>query len=338
MISKLSYVPVTLELCQVAGASPTNLDNRTQKFSNLQRLGPIDPESRYVQFIAIGNLEVDGFNMNYDGFPYEHFEDERPGFGWRSFAGKRAHVEHNSSAGIQGSIGELVDSHLNSFIIPPKFGGRKYSELDSFASPERQEVLTSEGQLDGTIEVLMRIDSGLLKTADLDDKQRNTIQHVMRMIDSGQRVFCSMGMNLSYSVCSACGNLAYVEPDYCSCLGGKNQGFSRRGSVVLVPANTYRDLLDAKRIRPEWLPHIVRRASDVHEILSGISNKVVAAIVGEINHEHSFFELSVVANPAFVRAEALSVIASEQVTVDWEALSNQELQDLYRTKFSLPAS
>ena len=82
-----------------------------------RRVVPIDSNNfRYLRFRAIGNMERDGSNGNWDGFSYEHFEDDRPNFGYKSFIGKRAHSEHNSAEGIGGSIGDLPDAFLNRFI------------------------------------------------------------------------------------------------------------------------------------------------------------------------------------------------------------------------------
>jgi hypothetical protein len=297
-----------------------------QKFAGLQRLTPYDPACRYVRFVAIGNLEVDGFNLNHDGFPYEYFEDSRPGFGYRSFVGKRAHVEHDTGH-IGKSIGSLVDSYLNAFVLPEKFRGQKYADLDSWQVPERQEVLTAEGQRDGTIEVLMQVDSKLLRTADIPETHRRLVAHVLRILDTGQPVFCSMGMNLSYSDCTICGNRATVEADYCNHLqkiGG------RRGGLLSVGANQVRDLIDQQHMRPEWLPHVLHRQSDVREVLFGASNRAVMVKVAEINHEHSFFELSIVGSAAFPKAVAKEVVASRKLYgVDWEKLSNKELLALY---------
>lgn len=61
-----------------------------------KRVLPLDNQSyRYLRFRAIGNLEISGFNGNWDGFPYEEFENSTPGYGYKSFIGKKAHLEHN---------------------------------------------------------------------------------------------------------------------------------------------------------------------------------------------------------------------------------------------------
>ena len=83
-----------------------------------RRIIPVNTsEFRYLRFRAIGNMEwkTAGPNGNWDGFPYEYFEDERPGYGYQSFINKRAHVEHNSAKGLAGSIGDLPDAYLNRF-------------------------------------------------------------------------------------------------------------------------------------------------------------------------------------------------------------------------------
>ena len=66
--------------------------------SHEKKILPLDTkEFRYLRFRAIGAMEwpTAGPNGNHDGFPYEHFEDDEPGFGWKTFINKRAHVEHN---------------------------------------------------------------------------------------------------------------------------------------------------------------------------------------------------------------------------------------------------
>lgn len=298
-----------------------------------KRIVPIDDSRyRYLRFRAIGNMEVNGLNGNADGFPYEYFEDSEPGYGYRSFVGKRAHEEHNSSLGKKGSIGDLPDAYLNRFIYPDTVEDKKWSSLlDPKLGSVRQSILDLPSQKDGAIEVLMRIDTDLLKQSFLEPKTKHGLQRLIKMIDTGQKVYCSMGVNVQYSKCSICGNEAKYASDYCEHLLR-----GRKGALTIVAANQIRDMLDKGDLRQEWLSHLVASKFDVDEILKGSSNKGVAIRNGEINHKLSFFELSHVNNPAFEEADALEKVASK-ISKDREEylkqvraqLSDDVLADLY---------
>jgi hypothetical protein len=86
----------------------------------------------------------------------------------------------------------------------------------------------------------------------------------------------------------------------------------RKGALTIVSANDIRDMLDKELLRPEWLKHLVASKFDVDEILKGASRKGVAVRNAEINHKTSFFELSIVATPAFFRADQLEKLARMQ--------------------------
>lgn len=281
-----------------------------------KRVIPIDSDRyRYLRFRAIGNMEQNGLNGNYDGFPYEHFEDEETGYGYKSFVGKPAHYNHNSSLGKKGSIGDLPDAYLNKFIYPEdihtvaNLGVRDSVKWADLLSPKlgekREAILSMPGQKDGAIEVLMRIDTELLKTSFLEPKTREGLQKILHKIDSGQKVYCSMGVNVEYSTCTVCGNKARFANQYCDHL---KKG--RKGALTIVTANQLRDMLTAGSMRQEWLKHILASKHDVQEVLHGSSNKGVAIRNGEINHKLSFFELSGVDLPAFEQADALEKVAS----------------------------
>ncbi len=138
---------------------------------------------------------------------------------------------------------------------------------------------------DGSIEVLMAIDKSLSPS-------------VARMSESNSPVGCSMGTNIDYSECSVCGNRAHYEHEYCGHIKYS------KGNRVFVPAATLHDLMTQGVIRLEWLPWIVAREEDRGAIVKN-SRKMVYANVFEINYGLSFFELSVVANPAFTRGYKL---------------------------------
>ena len=149
---------------------------------------------RYLRFRAIGCMEVSGPNGNWDGFPYEDFEDETPGYGYKSFINKKSHVEHNSAMGIRGSIGDLPDAYLNKFNYPDNITEKKWATLNGRKNDAiRLAILNSPNQKDGAIEVLMRIDANLIKSADVDNSVRKTLERIIRMIDTGQKLTCSMG-------------------------------------------------------------------------------------------------------------------------------------------------
>jgi len=300
--------------------------------NNERRIIPVSKEFRYLRFRAIGNMEVDGFNGNIDSFPYESFEDERPGFGYKSFINKHAHYEHNSAEGIRGSIGDLPDAFLNKFTYLEDHPTKKWAELsgkDNF--PIRAKILNLPGQKDGSIEVLMRIDTTLLsKRSTLKPQVKQALERIVRAIDTGQKLNCSMGTNVAYSVCSACGNKVRFAKDYCNHL--KN----RKGGITIVSTNEMRDLMDKDIIRPEWLKHICVSQYDVEELIKGASNKSIAVKNGEINHENSFFELSVVAIPAYAKGVMIEKLARKQSEeyMDYirrvrAELGNDAILDLY---------
>lgn len=289
---------------QVVRAVPLN----TITAGHERKIVPVNSkEFRYLRFRAIGNLEVAGFNGNVDGFPYEHFEDDEPGFGYSSFKGKRAHYEHNSAAGIVGSIGDLPDAYLNRFVYPNEVADKKWASLlTKEASPTRKKILSLPNQKMGDIEVLMRIDTTLAKNSSTDPNVRKAIERITRMIDTGQTLTCSMGTNVQYSVCSACGNEARFSSDYCNHLS------KRKGALTIVTANEIRDMLDKMILRPEWLPHIITSSFDMDYVLNSLGNKSIPVKNGEINHKLSFFELSVVAIPAYPDAKMLEKLARRQ--------------------------
>lgn len=287
---------------------------RRQVTAAEQLVVPFDPnEFRYIRFRAIGNLEIDGENGNSDAFPYEHFEDDRPGYGYESFRGKRAHVEHNSDLGLAGAIGDLPDAYLNRLILPTSLNGHRYADLDS---SQRIAVLSQPNQRDGSIEVLMRIDMNMVKNATRNPQLRGHVDNIIRAVDTGQKLSCSMGTDVQYSWCSVCGNEARFANEYCNDLKFK------KGSTASIPANQVRDLLDAGRERVEWIKHFTKREADLHEIINGSSNKPVLMKVAEINHELSFFELSVVGRPAYSKGWELEKIASEGSPITFTMWSN----------------
>jgi len=276
--------------------------------SQVQKIAPYNPDFLYSRFRAIGCLEIDGPNNNWDGFPYEDFEDDRPNFGYTSFIGKKAFVEHQSHT-VENSIGELPGAYLNRFIIPDQFTGRRYATLDSWDTDERRSVLDLPDQRDGSIEVLMAIDS-------------KTSPRVARIIESGQSLGCSMGTNIAYSICTICGNVAHFEHQYCPHIK------YAKGQTHIVPASDMNELVwDRKLIRPEWLPHVLSSQQDVRSVMQKQASKNLRARAFEVNRELSFFELSVVAAPAFNRAYMLERVASIQgiELVDFSSLETPEL-------------
>lgn len=263
---------------------------------NAQKVVKYNPEFVYARFKAIGCLEVDGPNSNADAFPYGEFLDNRPGYGYQSFIGKHAFVEHASN-NINNAIGDLYGAYLNRFSTEP-LNHREWAQL---SSDERIQVLaTRPVHEDGSVEVLMAID-------------RKVAPRIARMIDADSPTGCSMGTNIEYSECTVCGNRAYVEEQYCP-----HVRFSK-GQNVLVPATQINELLKKGTLRPEWLPFILSRPEDVKAVKVA-SRKMVYAKAFEINYGLSFFELSVVANPAFNRGYKLEKIASQIVKPSFRQL------------------
>ena len=93
----------------------------------IRKVVKYNPEFVYARFKAIGSLEVDGPNANADGFPYPEFLDSRAGYGYQSFIGKHAFVEH-ASDNINNAIGDLYAAYLNRFDIN-KYANRDWNTL-----------------------------------------------------------------------------------------------------------------------------------------------------------------------------------------------------------------
>ena len=293
VIVKYFHSPGKLGLCincnkkNCGNCSMGSFSETIHKFASTQKISPYNSDFRYVRFRAIGCFETDGYNCNFDAFPYGEFLNSRPGYGYQSFVGKHAFVEHQSD-NIEKSIGSLLGAYLNRFDLSA-YGGKDWNDL---TSEERIEVLSKQSpENDGSIEVLMAIDSKLSPA-------------IARMVDTGNEVGCSMGTNILYSTCSVCGNEAKTEDLYCNHIA-----FSK-GNTILVPANQIRNLLKEGKLRPEWLQWVLKRGADQKEVLHGKTSRMVTATVFEINYGLSFFELSVVANPAYTRGYKLEKIAS----------------------------
>jgi len=258
----------------------------TSSEHRVRKVVKYNPDFVYARFKAIGSVEVDGPNANADAFPYIEFLDNRPNYGYQSFIGKHAFIEH-SSDNINNSIGDLHHAYLNRFDTS-KFGNTEWQFLKD---DDRAFVLANRNpEDDGSIEVLMAVDRKLSPT-------------VARMLETGSPTGCSMGTNIDYSECSVCGNRAYVEENYCPHIK-----FSK-GQYVLVPAQQISNLVKSGSLKPEWLPWILQRSSDIKAVKTA-SRKMVYAKAFELNYGLSFFELSVVANPAYSRGYKLEKIAS----------------------------
>ena len=203
---------------------------------------------------------------------------------------------------------KTFDQILNEFDLG-QYASRGWKDLNS---PERIEVLNLDNQKDGSIEVLMAIDS-----------QREPI--IARKIDKGEPLGVSMGTNIDYSDCTVCGKRAYFEFEYCNHIKfGKN-------ATVAVQANQIRDNLAKGKMREEWLPFVLIRSADRHEVINGSQNRIVLAKTFEINYGCSFFELSAVANPAYDKGYMLEKVASKQSysNIDWSKYSNEQLIEIY---------
>jgi hypothetical protein len=253
----------------------------------IHRVREKHPDYSYLRTRAIGNLEVDGPNSNADAFPYEHFDDSRPGYGWKSFIGKKAFEEHQSFD-LRNSIGDLLDAYLNAFDLGhyAKMGWRALN------SDQRMEVLSSTNQMDGSIEVLMGID-------------RVRAPHIARMIDTGDVIPVSMGTNVQYSDCSVCGNRAFWEKDYCAHV-------LQKGRLFTAGTEDVRRMLKDGILRVEWLPWIVQDPREREIVLGTDRLGIVKVACFEINHELGFFELSVVGNAAYHRGRSLEKVASSR--------------------------
>ena len=252
----------------------------------VRKIVKYNPDFVYARFKAIGAIEVDGPNANADAFPYGEFLDNRPNYGYQSFIGKHAFVEH-ASDNINNSIGDLYHSYLNRFNTS-KFGNKEWPVL---LDDERAHVLANrEPHEDGSIDVLMAVD-------------RKLAPKIARMVETDSSQGCSMGTNIDYSECTVCGNRAYTEEKYCPHIRYS------KGQYVLVPAQQLADLVKKGSLRPEWLPWILQRPEDVKAVKTA-SRKMVYARAFELNYGLSFFDLSLVANPAFTRGYKLEKVAA----------------------------
>jgi len=285
-----------------------NSESNFVKNAAVQKLVKRQPDCVFLRTRAIGNLEVDGPNTNWDAFPYGEFLNEKPGFGYKSFIGRKAFIEHQSDS-INNSIGDLIDAYLNKFELGTLSTKTWYDlndkeRLGVLADWLRKDKLGSnllesfgydnciEKQTrDGSIEVLMRID-------------RARAPKIARQIDLNEKIGVSMGTAISYSECSVCGNRAYYEKDYCDHIAyGK-------GRPHIVNASGIRKLVDEGKLKPEWLRFVVQTPNDLKAVING-DRRTVQATAFEINYGLQFYELSVVSTPAYLRGYALEKVARQ---------------------------
>lgn len=121
-------------------------------------------------------------NDNWDGFPAEEIADTRPGYGWRTFLGKPAFVNHHNENHLRAR-GVIVDAVLHEHRNP-------------------------DGSPDTWVEGLHEIDAltyPKLAVAVLKKKIERT----------------SMGVDVDHSVCSVCGNKATDTLSYCQHIPGQ---------------------------------------------------------------------------------------------------------------------
>lgn len=121
-------------------------------------------------------------NDNWDGFPAEEIADSRPGYGWQTFLGKPAFVNHHNS-NHRRHRGVIVDAVLHEHRNP-------------------------DGSPDVWVEGLHEIDA-------------QTFPKLARAIIAGKIERTSMGVDVDYSVCSACGNKAVDTFSYCQHIPGQ---------------------------------------------------------------------------------------------------------------------
>lgn len=301
----------------VAEARVFNVESEDQKgasskFSGtlmeLERVRERHPDYMYLRTRAIGNLCVDGPNSNADAFPYEHFDDVRPGFGYKSFIGKKAFEEHQSYS-LANAVGELLDAHLNRFDLGT-YGDLGWKAL---SSEQKIDVLAAPDQMDGTIEVLMGID------------RKRAPAHIARQIDVGEMVPVSMGTNVQFSDCSVCGNRAFWEKDYCDHV-------LQKGRLFTAEAEDLRGLMKEGILRLEWMPWIVADQRELDTVLGSDRMGAVKVAGFEINHGLSFFELSFVANAAYYKGRSLEKVASggRAVFLNLEQLKNAYDGEIYQ--------
>jgi len=287
MIKKYAFVQLSSVINSKEEFDKVTADIKSDSNNyRVRKVVKYNPDFVYARFKAIGSLEIDGPNANADGFPYVEFLDTRAGYGYQSFIGKHAFIEH-ASDNINNAIGDLYAAYLNRFDLS-KYGNREWNTL---RDDERAHVLAiRQPHEDGSIEVLMAVD-------------RKRAPKIARMIETDSPTGCSMGTNIDYSECTICGNRAYTEEGYCPHIK-----FSK-GQHLLIPASQTHDLIKKGALRSEWLPHIFSRPEDIKAVRKG-GRKMVYAKAFEVNYGLSFFELSVVANPAFNRGYKLEKVAN----------------------------
>jgi hypothetical protein len=288
--------------------TPPTENNTSRRRAGIETLVKPHPECVFLRTRAIGNLEVDGPNSNFDAFPYSEFINEKLGFGYQSFKGKKAFIEHASDS-VSNSIGDLLDSYLNKFNLGSLSSkvwhdlndSERLAVIGSFLKNDRVgSVLLDKytvsnslpEQNDGSIEVLMRID-------------RQRAPKIARQVDLGENVGVSMGTAIAFSDCSVCGNRAYYEKEYCDHIAyGK-------GRLHTIHAHQLNNLMSQGTMKPEWLRFVVQNPSEVRAVLEG-DRRMVQANAFEINYGLQFYELSVVATPAYGRGYMLEKVAKKQ--------------------------
>lgn len=134
-----------------------------------------------TRIIALEKLE-------YDGYTYNLEVEEANTYVVNNI------LVHNSQLGTAGSIGDLPDAFLNKYIYPDELKNKSWADLlGSQFDNTRLAILNRVGQRDGDIEVLMRIDTKLLGSAQVDSHVQQQLARLIRMIDTGQKLTCSMG-------------------------------------------------------------------------------------------------------------------------------------------------
>jgi hypothetical protein len=138
-------------------------------------------EPRRGMIYARSRMISNRVNDNWDGFPAEEIASEKPGYGWKTFFGKPAFVNHHNE-NHRRARGVIVDAVLHRHHQP-------------------------DGTPDIWVEGLHEVD------AETFPKLARAI--LLKKIDK-----TSMGVDVDYSVCSACGNKAYDTFSYCQHIPG----------------------------------------------------------------------------------------------------------------------
>lgn len=172
-----------------------------QSFPNLfKRLGSIQPialdPDKYYYFRnrAVSVYEVHGLNDNGDGFERDELQKK-----YATFIGCPSSVDHIT----EDQVGIIVDS-----VFIPFKGVFRPSE-GKFISANIKDAQPGDLLIGDWVENIHALDREVCA---------KNHPELIPGIESGQITDTSMGCYARYAVCTACGNVAYSEDQFCNCV------------------------------------------------------------------------------------------------------------------------